>query len=486
MGNRVVFGKVLLIDVPAVKLEMCGNCLDDVKTNYPKISQLVVAAIIKREFPKVEIRIVDMKSAAPCNEVKFKEIDYGGNKIDVYRVGQDFSAIESSVKWADVLIFTNNFTQEAGVVGDLIEFCKGVNSRAKVFVGGSDAMVKRGGVDRQAYFYSRGADRVASGDGEITLAKLFCGQAVVGSPILPDLNSVPLPSFDLVDLSLYTESYEGVVLDCMNPPLMYLETSRGCRGSCDFCSTPFTKGKYRFMSQNKIEEVLTYYKSAGISTVLLCEENILTRLDWPGGRNLVLSWFDFMRDNGFRWEFTNGVEIGRLMDSERLDETLIEALFAFNDLTGCCRTYVPFERLDRLVYRKLKPFETEKEILASIARQGVPALNLGVIIGHPLETQESLDITERRLKELMDLVLLESKGKSLPYAALLLHIPLPGTRDYTRFCREGRLAFDINKDPELFSIITSVVNGNVFSCYEMTKIRKEMALRLNSKLALRV
>ena len=479
------YKKVLLLDGPGVKLKVDGVNLGAVRTNHPKISQLTLAAIIEKEFPGIFIKIADMKSAGSTNETKTKDAKYGPKVIEVYRVGQDFAGVVDDLKDSGAVIFTNNFTQEAGVVGDLIEFCKKVNSQIRVFMGGSDASVKRGEVDRQAYFYSRGADFVAPlGDGEILLPQLLKNMPV-SRTILTDFNKVPNPALHLVDLNQYTQSHEGPLPNGIVTPLMYLETSRGCRQSCDFCGTPFTKGRFRYMNQERIESMLEHYKKAGITSLLLCEDNILSRLDFPNGRKAVVDWFNFMRDNGFVWEFSNGVEIGKLVKNGEIDEELVEVLFGFDGSIGCYRSYIPLERVDALVYRKLKPFDVEKRILDSVVSHGVPLLNLGIIIGNPQETQESLTLTEERMRELVDRVGDKSQGMTHPYINVFLHIPIPGTNDYRRFYEEGRLAFDVNKNPELFNFYTSVVNGENFSCYDLTQLRRELAFRLNGDDAMR-
>ncbi len=482
-----MYQNILLIECPGVKLKMNNINLGAVRTNHPKISQLTLAAIIEREFPQANVQIVDMKSANPNNETKFKEIGYGSEKIDVYRVGQDYSEIENLVKWSEAVILTNNFTQEAGVIGDLIESCKKVNPHIRVFVGGSDAGIKTDEVNRQSYFYSRGADYIAPVcDGEIILPSLLKGEPIGSQRILSNFDKVPDPALHLADLTRYIESHEGPLPIRVSTPLMYLETSRGCKNMCDFCSTPFTKGKYRFMSQKRIEELLQFYKGKGISTLLLSEDNILSRLDLPNGRKMLLKWFKYMRNQGFAWEFSNGIEIGKLTGNGNFDEELIEALFGYDDSTGCYRSYIPLERIDLHIYRKIKPFEIQKKILSLIVNQKVPLLNLGIIMGNPYETQGSLDTNEKRMNELMDMISEHSYGKTQTYANIFLHIPIPGTKDYKKFHKEGRLEYDINKDPELFNFYTSVVNGNHYSYHDLTKLRRDISFRLNGEKAIQI
>jgi len=480
--------KLLLVHVPAVKLTVNGRNLGAARTRFPKISQLTVAAIVERDSPDYEVRFVDMK-AANGHETRFKDIPYGSRTIEAHRVGMPFPEIAGDLAWADDLLLTSNFTQEAGVVGDLIEFAKRVNPRLRCIVGGSDAMVQRGESDRHAYFYARGADYVGGGDGEALIPGVLRGERQAArSAVLKDFDRVPDPALHHADLSAYVESHEGGLPEGVHPPLMYIETSRGCRESCDFCSTPFTKGVYRYMSQRRFEALLEYCHSFGIRTFLLIEDNILSRLDFPGGREAVLEWFRYMHRRGFVWEFANGVEIGKLERNGVLDVELIEALFGFDGSSGCFRSYIPLERIDTnsLPYRKLKMFDVQKQILCGIARQRVPIMNLGVIVGNPGETPASLAVTEQRMADLKDAIGQASGGATFPFANIFLHIPICGTNDYRRFHRENRLVFDINEHPELFNFYTSVLRGDHIAFDALTDLRIEMAQRINGEELMRL
>jgi hypothetical protein len=474
-----------LVHGPAVKLRLNGDNLGAVRTNHPKISQRMLAAIIERELPGASVRILDMRAEYQDVETRFKTVPYGRRTLDIYRVGQPFEEIADEIATSDVVVFTCNFTQEAGVVGDLITFCKRVNPRVQAWVGGSDAMVRRGEVDRPAYYAARGADFVSTGDGEVSLPRLLRHEDVPAVANLADFDDVPNPALHLVHLDRYTESHEGGLPDGVSTPLMYLETSRGCRQTCDFCSTPFTKGRYRYMSQERIEEVLGYYRDCGIQTLLLIEDNVLSRLDFRGGREAVLRWFRCMRRMGFAWEFSNGVEIGKLAPDSGLDDELIDEMFSYDGTAGCFRSYIPLERIDvadgPLPYRKLKTFAIQKQILGAIATRGVLLLNLGVIIGNPSETWQSLRSTEERMAELKAAIVDRSRGGCFPFANFFLHIPICGTNDYRRFHAEDRMAFDIKEHPELYNFYTSVLVCDHFHYTELTEIRREMAFRINGE-----
>src|SRR5262245_61812192 len=76
---------LLLIHAPAVKLTVNGLNLGAVRTLFPKISQLTLAAIVERDCPDYEVRVVDMKSAN-WHDTSYKEIPYGNRLIQAHRI----------------------------------------------------------------------------------------------------------------------------------------------------------------------------------------------------------------------------------------------------------------------------------------------------------------------------------------------------------------------------------------------------------------
>ncbi|MBW1721622.1 MAG: B12-binding domain-containing radical SAM protein [Deltaproteobacteria bacterium] len=86
-----------------------------------------------------------------------------------------------------------------------------------------------------------------------------------------DLDSLPFPARDLVDLSLYAPSRLGT------RPLMSLHTSRGCPYGCRFCSsTSFDGPKWRARSSENILSELEYLvKDLGYRAVAFLDDNFL-------------------------------------------------------------------------------------------------------------------------------------------------------------------------------------------------------------------
>lgn len=203
---------------------------------------------------------------------------------------------------------------------------------------------------------------------------------------------------------------------------------------------------------------------------------------------------------GFLWEFPNGLEIGKLVKKDgKIDTELIQTLYYNNfekmregeNPVGCFRAYIPLESVrhdgDEPLYQKLKPWELEKQILREIVRTGVPVITVGVIIGIPSETKETLELTYKRCEEIKQLVEEENKtkdcssGKLKTSAEITLYIdvPLPGSPDYKEFSAKRIIKYDPKKFGFLYNFYTSVIEGDEYPPEKMTQIRAEMAEKLN-------
>jgi anaerobic magnesium-protoporphyrin IX monomethyl ester cyclase len=130
-----------------------------------------------------------------------------------------------------------------------------------------------------------GLDGVVVGEGETALAALAAGKAPTSVPgvwwrngdgsfnhtaavQIEDLDSLPFPALDLMDMKFYTlpgrRVFRGYYLTSVS-----MLTSRGCVRKCDFCSESLTYGKgVRFHSVDYVmewlERVLCDYKVEGV------------------------------------------------------------------------------------------------------------------------------------------------------------------------------------------------------------------------------
>lgn len=144
-----------------------------------------------------------------------------------------------------------------------------------VVVAGSDA------TDQAALYLSRGAHFVLNGEGEVTLGALLdrlCGrtdtpmQSIAGMtfpaqdgegvvvtprrPDITDLDQLPPPAWDLVDVARYRE----VWLARHGYYSMNMATSRGCPYHCNWCAKPIWGQRYNVRSPESVVTELKWLK----------------------------------------------------------------------------------------------------------------------------------------------------------------------------------------------------------------------------------
>lgn len=500
---------ITLIETPLALLRTKdGEAVNACRTNYPKIPQLIIAGLLRARLPAFginpEIRIIDMKGRDPKKAEVYGEVCYGEARLDKFRIGMSFEDVRDDLVNSEIIGLTANFTQEANVICDFIRFARSV-SDAKLIVGGSDAIA------RPEHYLSAGADIVILGEGENVgpqvIAALINGadlRTIEGIAYTADgtlknqgqpksqvnMDDVAFPALDLACLDEYYEDHEGTLPNGVRAPLMYFETSRGCKMVCTFCTTPYLRKGYRAMSVGRIQRWLDYFRDFGISTILLTEDNVLSRLHYPGGREEVLEIFRLLRAGGFTWEFSCGFEIGKLADANgAIDHELIDAMFSSTTiggrLVGCFRSYVPLELLREDAprkYKKLRAWDVEKEILRTIVDAGLPAMGFGIMIGLVDDAPEDLKLTAKRCRELRS-VCEKANPNAIQHYQIFNNILLPGTPNFSK--HRGCMGHDIGEHPELFNFYTSVVDGKYFAHWEFYRERQHMTSVLNGQQARR-
>jgi len=120
---------------------------------------------------------------------------------------------------------------------------------ATTVIGGPHASVMRKQLETFDYI-----DYIVMGDGELAWKEIVDGNAKkrVLHMQVADLDSLPLPAWNKVDLKEYDPNTVAVVL------------GRGCDGDCIFCSTWWVNGKYRAHGREWILKELQILKNAGL------------------------------------------------------------------------------------------------------------------------------------------------------------------------------------------------------------------------------
>lgn len=464
--------KVLMIQHPTVALKISGFTSDfeefaksgvylgNVYRRIIPASLSRVASVIERRLG-AEVSIIDLRVADPEREETYNTIDWEGYTVETRRVGAAFSYADQEISEADWVGLSSHFTFESGVIRDMIAHVKKVNPRAKVIVGGAD-------VSARPHDYLRfGADVACVGDFNPQVLTEDVREPRVVAPHRHPFEDLIAPSFHkLQHLMEYRDSHDGPVPEGVPYPIGFLYFTRGCPRECDFCES--RKTKYETLDLDLAVSMLENYWNAGIRTLNLADDNLLLQAASKEGRVRLLGILKAMRDIGFAWEFPNGLEVGRLLARDGLDDELMESLFSHTivpetgRLVGAYRLYVPVETFDRRgEYRKLKPLEEQNKIIAGLAGCGLPEIDFGVVLS-PLADRDTLRHTRDGYLEIKDIM--SSHGPTRARYAVFHLIPIAEYRSMPT-------KYSVDEFPEGWNFYFPVYDGANFSARELFEER---------------
>lgn len=510
------------LPAPGQKIMGTGSYLNTVRTQMHKAPlTALVAGTAKRlrihnleerfSFRIVDLQIPSTGKAQDRVEVKYGELSIEGLILEKFYVGRHIEDSRDDVLASDVIGINCNFTHSRGIVWLFIAYVRKLNSKCLIVVGGTDASA-----DPDAYL-QRGADVAVKGEGELSfpdlLAKFVQGESFVGISNISykenqqirtndssylnasgmfDVDTMPPPDLDIVNIEHYTDTGQGLPPLGLEGPFISIETSRGCAQACSFCSSPTTKGRYRFMSTDKIRDHFEYFREKGIRSLLFQEDNVLSRVHqykgkmvFENGRQELLSLMSLAREYEFNWEFTNGLEFGLFYRDGLIDQELIDSLFYHkferDKFVGCFRATIPLENVtdeNFKAFRKLRQLDVGIDIIRSIVSTGVSSLTFNVIIGRPEDDEDTLVITYQRCM-LIKRIVTEMNPKLRIYFAVFIATLLPGTKDFRLY--KDLLAFDLDTDPEIITVFAGCMKTPHFSPLQITQARGSMAMMLNSE-----
>lgn len=232
------------------------NCNQHVDIIMPPLGPAYLASYL-RENHNVQVRIIDMAIA-----------DYGYEGLE-----NQIRAFSPDVLAISALNFESKGAHRIAAIS------KSIDEGLKVVIGGPypTAYVK-------TVMSDRNIDFAVLGEGEETFAKLLQtirrGKGIAGisgiafrengglqiTPpchLIDDLDSLPFPAWDLVDLAKYPERYDRMSRTGLGV-YVPLFTSRGCPYQCIYCHRVFGK-HYRFRSpKSVVDEIETMIQQCGI------------------------------------------------------------------------------------------------------------------------------------------------------------------------------------------------------------------------------
>jgi radical SAM superfamily enzyme YgiQ (UPF0313 family) len=291
-----------------------------------------------------------------------------------------------------------------------------------IVVAGSDAS------DHPALYLDRGAAAVISGEGEITLIELLdtmtgrdatpltdiAGVACMSSDgrlirsrprdIIRDLDALPRPAWDLVDVDRYRElwrSRHGYFS-------MNLVTTRGCPYHCNWCAKPIYGQRYTARSPESVADEIAWLKSAYAPDHLWIVDDIFGLK--PGW---IEQFADLVVERGIRTPFKC------LLRADGVTGAAAEAL----QRAGCRTAWIGAESGSQRILDAMEKGTRVDQIREATRRLHDRQIEVGFFLqfGYPGETLDDIERTLRMVRECGP----DDIGISVSY-------PLPGTAFYER------------------------------------------------------
>jgi anaerobic magnesium-protoporphyrin IX monomethyl ester cyclase len=277
--------------------------------------------------------------------------------------------------------------------------------------------------DRYEHYLKNGVDYVVRGEGEETLKKLLenIGEAanieglafnrgdevVVTRPrnVLRDLDALPLPAWDLVDI----DQYKKIWLSKHGCFSLNLATTRGCPFKCNWCAKPIYGNRYNSRSpEHVVREIGLLIDRYSPDHFWMSDDIYGLKPGWiQQFRDLVKS-----KNLTFRYKIQSRVDL-------LLQEDTIDALAE----SGAETVWVGAESGSQKILDAMDKGTTVREIEEAsllLRRKGI-RVGFFLQFGYPGETREDIEKTIAMVLKLMP----DEIGISVSY-------PLPGTKFYEK------------------------------------------------------
>jgi len=258
-----------------------------------------------------------------------------------------------------------------------------------------------------------------------------------------EIDWMPLPSYDLIDISKYLEQQTFVAkllkryfkrrrlplgfLSTVSPYAMPLFAGRGCPFNCVFCFSTMDKKPIKHSVDYTIKHLEYLEASYGINHFQFLDENFNFYRDW------VIEFCQKIIALKKNYYFTTGNRnrVG-FFDKEMLD-IMREA--NFYDIS------IGVESLDDGMLSVMNRNTTSQKIMQTlglIKKAGIEQEHVRCLYGFPKDTRESIYTSI-------------NKGNSLGYKTLFaLVMPLPGTELHRYCCKNGLIEDELTYMEEIY------------------------------------
>lgn len=243
--------------------------------------------------------------------------------------------------------------------------------------------------------------------------------------LIEDLDSIPIPAWDILDLSQYWS--EQVKRSAMNPHQRSMKSapvfsSRGCPYHCTYCHEVFGKRLRKRSAEHVMEEIRYLKNVKGVDEIDFIDD--IFNLDRPRAK----SFCDSIVREGIKIgiAFPNGLRV------DQMDEELVDKLKA----AGCYRIVYAIESGSPKIQKEMRKHLNLKKAMEMIDYTADKGISVGgfFMFGFLDETEEDMRMT-------IDFAL---KSKMVTASFFILQ-PFPGTEIFQQAITKG---FELDGYPQ--------------------------------------
>lgn len=338
----------------------------------------------------------------------------------------------------------------------------------KVLVSSSDS------TDHYDQYLDAGADAVMLGEAEDTL--LDCVEHIEGGkalntivglayrdsgstqinarrPVIRELDKIPLPAWDLVDIP----SYKAVWDSGKYPFALNIATTRGCPFKCNWCAKPIYGNRYNSRSPEKVvEEIQMLVDNFDTRTFWMCDDIFGLKPGW------VKKFNELLRARNLKIKYKIQSRADLLLEENNIQDLADSGLY---------EVWVGAESGSQKILDAMDKGITLEQLQTSTQKLKKLGVRVAFFLqfGYLGETKEDIDETIKMVKTLKP----DDIGISVSY-------PLPGTKFYDKVKVELGHKQNWTDSDELAMMFKGTFNTSFYKTLQRLvhrMFRKQLALQ---------